>query len=183
MSRTISWCALCTPRSNIACSPASRIAWSVSFLTFSTTSSMRAGWMRPSAMSRSSEIFAIWRRTGSKAERMTASGVSSMIRSTPLAPDDAPLHLLARQRHDRDRRLGDVVARVALDRGADDLLGLLVGDEARLLLGAADRARRLGLDLLLEALEELAARLLGRHPGDLLQARLGLLDEPADLLL
>ena len=46
---------------------------------------MRAGWMRPSAISRSSATRAISRRNGSKPERMTASGVSSTIRSTPVA--------------------------------------------------------------------------------------------------
>ncbi len=58
-------------------------------LTFSTTSSIRAGWMRPSAMRRSSAIRAISRRKGSKPERMTASGVSSTIRSTPVAASRA----------------------------------------------------------------------------------------------
>ena len=37
----------------------------MSFLTFSTTSSMRAGWMRPSAISRWSASRAISRRYGS----------------------------------------------------------------------------------------------------------------------
>ena len=46
---------------------------------------MRAGWMRPSAISFSSAIRATSRRIGSNAETITASGVSSMIRSTPVA--------------------------------------------------------------------------------------------------
>ena len=69
---------------------------------------------------------AISRRTGLKHEITTASGVSSMMRSmpgrrleradvAPLAPDDAPLHVVRRQRHGRDRPLGDVLAGVALD--------------------------------------------------------------------
>ena len=44
-----------------------------------------AGWMRPSAISLVSAIRAISRRTGSKPVRTTVSGVSSMIRSTPVA--------------------------------------------------------------------------------------------------
>ena len=45
---------------------------------------MRAGWMRPSASSFSSVMRAISRRTPSNAERTTALGVSSMMRSTPV---------------------------------------------------------------------------------------------------
>ena len=50
---------------------------------------MRAGWMRPSRISLVSATRAISRRTGSNPERMTASGVSSMIRSTPVALSSA----------------------------------------------------------------------------------------------
>ena len=50
-----------------------------------TTSSMRPGWMRPSAMSLVSARRATSRRTGSKPDSTTVSGVSSMIRSTPVA--------------------------------------------------------------------------------------------------
>ena len=46
---------------------------------------MRVGWMRPSAISFVRDSRATSRRTGSKDESMTASGVSSMIRSTPVA--------------------------------------------------------------------------------------------------
>ena len=46
---------------------------------------MRVGWMRPSAISFISDSRATSRRTGSKDESTTASGVSSMIRSTPVA--------------------------------------------------------------------------------------------------
>ena len=73
------------PASSSAASPSWRMRWSNSPLTFSTTSSMRAGWIRPSWISRSSAARAISRRNGSKPERITASGVSSTIRSTPVA--------------------------------------------------------------------------------------------------
>ena len=50
----------------------------------STTSSMRAGWMRPSLTSCSSARRAISRRSGSNVEISTASGVSSTMRLTPV---------------------------------------------------------------------------------------------------
>ena len=58
-------------------------------MTLSTTSSMRVGWIRPSAISRSSDTFAISRRSGSKPEIRTASGVSSTTRSMPVAASSA----------------------------------------------------------------------------------------------
>ena len=54
------------------------------FVAESTISSMRAGWIRPSEISFSSDSLAISRLTGSKPERVIASGVSSMISSTPV---------------------------------------------------------------------------------------------------
>ena len=48
-----------------AAAPSFRICSSISALTFSTTSSMRAGWMRPSATRICSERRAISRRYGS----------------------------------------------------------------------------------------------------------------------
>ena len=57
---------------------------STSFRAFSTMSSMRVGWMRPSTMSFSSASLATSRRTGSKELTVMASGVSSMMRSTPV---------------------------------------------------------------------------------------------------
>ena len=54
-----------------------------------TTSSIRPGWIRPSAMSFATATRATSRRTGSKPDRTTVSGVSSMIRSTPVACSSA----------------------------------------------------------------------------------------------
>ena len=92
-----------------------------------TISSMRVGWMRPSAMRRVERERAISRRTGLKQEITTASGVSSMMRSMPVAASSARMLRPSRpmmrpfmssdgQRHGRDGALGDVLARVALDR-------------------------------------------------------------------
>ena len=68
-----------------ACSPASLMDFSTSCCAFSTSFSMRAGWMRPSCTSRPSAMRATSRRIGSKLEMITASGVSSTTRSTPVA--------------------------------------------------------------------------------------------------
>ena len=70
-------------------SASSTMSFSISLRTFSTTSSMRAGWIRPSCMSRSSEIRATSRRNGSKPEIRIASGVSSITRSIPVAASSA----------------------------------------------------------------------------------------------
>ena len=50
---------------------------------------MRCGWMRPSSTSRSRVSRATSRRTGSKQDSSTASGVSSMIRLTPVTDSKA----------------------------------------------------------------------------------------------
>ncbi len=89
MSRSSSGCTSCRPSSNAADSPSRRTVSSSSACTFSTTSSMRAGWMRPSAIRRSMTCRATSRRNGSKLERMIAPGVSSTINSTPVACSSA----------------------------------------------------------------------------------------------
>jgi len=58
---------------------------STSFLALPTTFSIRAGWMRPSATNLPRAMRATSRRTGSKLEIITASGVSSTTMSTPVA--------------------------------------------------------------------------------------------------
>ena len=50
----------------------------------STASSIFEGWIRPSSISDLIAVFAISRRIGSYPERITASGVSSIIKSTPV---------------------------------------------------------------------------------------------------
>ena len=101
------------PSSNAAASPSLRTDSSISAFTFSTTSSMRAGWMRPSAMSRSIACLAISRRYGIEAREDDCAGrvVDDEIDAgrlferadvAPLAADDAPLQIVARQVDDRD---------------------------------------------------------------------------------
>ncbi|MBU4185315.1 MAG: HDIG domain-containing protein, partial [Proteobacteria bacterium] len=62
------------------CSPASFITKSTSWPTFSTTSSILAGCTLPSDINLIKESLAISRLTGLKPERITASGVSSIMR-------------------------------------------------------------------------------------------------------
>ena len=65
----ISGCSPCKPSSMTACSPASSIDFSTSSWAFSTSFSMRPGWMRPSWTRRLSVSRATSRRTGSKRRR------------------------------------------------------------------------------------------------------------------
>src|SRR6185295_8077120 len=178
-SFTSSGCMPGMPSSSSAASPSCRIFCSNSALTFSTISSMRAGWMRPSTISRSRATRATSRRNGSKPERITASGVSSTMRSTPVAisradvapfaADDAPLHLVAGQHDDRDGGLGDVVRSRPLDGHADDALRLPAGLLAGLVLDALDDVGGLHAGVVLHHPHQLLARLLGGQAGDLLQ--------------
>src|SRR5207244_4467334 len=77
------------PVSYTACSPASSSEPSTSARALSTTSSIRPGWMRPSVISRSRARRPTSRRTGSKHDTTTVSGVSSMMTSTPVAASNA----------------------------------------------------------------------------------------------
>ena len=76
--------------------PVSITSLSSCFLTFATTSSMRAGWIRPSATNWCSANLQTSRRIGSKAEMTIASGVSSTTISTPVAASRALMFLPSR---------------------------------------------------------------------------------------
>ena len=65
------------------------ISSSTCLRTLDTTSSIRAGWIRPSVTNWWSARRAISRRTGSKADNTIASGVSSTTISTPVAASSA----------------------------------------------------------------------------------------------
>ncbi len=112
--------------------------------------------MRPSLISLVSAMRATSRRTGSKPERTTASGVSSMIRSTPgrlleradvaaLAADDPALHLLVGQVDDGDRRLRRVIGGDALHDGRQDASRALLAVLDGAVLDLADAVLGLGL--------------------------------------
>ena len=72
------------PTSASASSAARRHCCSIWPLLRSCTSSIRAGWMRPSLTSSVRVIRAVSRRTGSKQDSSTDSGVSSIITLTPV---------------------------------------------------------------------------------------------------
>ncbi len=77
------------PTSVMASSAARRHWASIWFLLRSCISSIRAGWIRPSLTSSVSVIRAVSRRTGSKQESKTDSGVSSIITFTPVTCSNA----------------------------------------------------------------------------------------------
>ena len=87
--RISSGCKPWIPRSMAVRLPVSMISLSSCFFTFATTSSMRAGWIRPSATSWWRARRHTSRRTGSNAEITIASGVSSTTISTPVAASRA----------------------------------------------------------------------------------------------
>ncbi len=149
---------------------------------------MRAGWIRPSAISRSIAWRATSRRNGSKLERMMAPGVSSTISSTPvgdleradvtaLAADDPTLQVVARQIDDRHRGFDGVLGGAALDGFGDDLLRARRRRLARFGLEALDEVGRVAPRVGLDLLEQQLARLVGRQAGDALQLALPLGDE------
>ena len=76
--------------------PTSIISSSICLVVLATTSSIRAGWIRPSVTNLCKAKRAISLRTGSKQERMIASGVSSTMISTPVAASIALIFLPSR---------------------------------------------------------------------------------------
>ena len=103
---------------------------------------MRAGWMRPSAISRSMACLRdlaavrIEARQDDRARRVVddeidAGGELERADVAALASDDAALEIVARQVDDRDRRLDGVLAGAALDGLRDVVLGAVDGRFAR----------------------------------------------------
>ena len=101
----------------------------------------------------------------------------------PLAPDDAPLHLVARQRHGRHGRLGGVLGGDALGRHGDDAARLPVGTLPRLFLDVARQGLGRAARLVFHPLQQLLPGIGGRQAGDLLELRLLLRRKPRRLLL
>ena len=119
-SFTSSGCRPCTPTSKQALSPSSLRCTSISCLTLLTTSSMRAGWMRPSAISRCSaqprDLAAVGIVGGDQhgLRRVVHDEVDAGVQLeradvAALAADDAALHVVAGQVHHRHRGLDGVV--------------------------------------------------------------------------
>ncbi len=103
---------------------------------------MRAGWMRPSAMSRSIACLAISRRYGIEAgeddgarrvvdDEIDAGRQLQGADVPPLPTDDASLQIVARQIDDRHRRLDRMLRGAALDGLGDVLLRAVDGRFAR----------------------------------------------------
>ena len=137
--------------------------------------------MRPSDTSFSSASRATSRRTGSKHETTTVSGVSSMMTSTPVASSNARMLRPSRPMmrpfissfgsETADTvRLRRVLGGDALDGERDDLLRLALGVALRRLANLANAVRGVGLRLLLHPAHQLGLRVLGGHAGQLLEA-------------
>ena len=168
------------PVSIIACSPASTMMRSISCCAFSTSFSMRAGWMRPSATSLLSAMRATSRRTGSIAadddrfgrvvhDQVHAQRLLDGADVAPLATDDAPLHLVRGQIDAADGEFADVVAGEALDGHGDDGARPAVGLFVRFGFHLADRARHFLASVLFDAIEQHLARLVLVHRRHTLQ--------------
>ena len=144
---------------------------------------MRAGWMRPSAISRSIDCARdlaaerVEARQDDGARRVVddqvdAGGLLEGADVPPLAADDAALHVVAGQVDDRDGGLDGVLGGAALDGLGDDGVRAVGGLLARLGLEPLDQvggvASRVGLDLL----EQHLPRLVGRQAGHALELAL-----------
>ena len=149
---------------------------------------MRAGWMRPSAISRSIACFAISRRYGSKPERMMAPGVSSTIRSTPVASSSARMLRPSRPmmrpfRSSLGRSTTDTVVSIAcsaarsLDGFGDVLLGAVGGRLARFGVEPLEQVGGVVPRVAFDLLEQQLLGFFCRQPGDALELVLLLGDE------
>ena len=180
------------PNSSAVASPSWRIFSQSSERTFSTISSMRAGWMRPSTISFSSawpRDLAAQRLEGRDDDRLGrvvddevhARGGLERPDVAAFAADDAALQVVRGKLDDGDRGLDDRVRGQPLDGHADDPAGLLGRLLVGLLLDAADEPGRLEPGLVLDGLDEVALGVDGGQPGDLLQTLPLLVDDRLDL--
>ena len=141
---------------------------------------MREGWMRPSEISFSSAMRAISRRTGLKVEMVMASGVSSMIRSTPVSVSIARMLRPSRPmmrpfissfgRSTTETVASDtVVGGAALDGEGDDVFGLFVGCLFVLLFDSESFCAISWRASVFDPLQQGRARVLHGHTRDALQ--------------
>ena len=169
-----------SPSSKATAAPSLRISSSVSSLTFWTTSSMRAGWMRPSAISFSMAFFAISRRYGSKPERMIAPGVSSTIRSTPVASSSARMFRPSRPmmrplRSSLGRSTTDTVVSMACSAALRWMASVMycfalsAADLARLRIEALHQVGRIVPGVGLDLLQQQLTGFVRRQAGDALE--------------
>ena len=136
--------------------------------------------MRPSRISLAKERRATSRRTGSKQEIVTASGVSSTITSTPAACSKARiLRPLRPTMRPFISSLGkgttevvtsdDVLGGNALNGIGNDFAGPLLALQAGLRFDLANDARHIGASILFHLCQQQPARFFGRHFGNFLQ--------------
>ena len=102
-------------------------------------------------------------------DQVYAGGALQRADVAALAPDDAALHLVVGQRHDRDGDIRDLVGGAALDGQRDDLarsgLSLLARDG----LDLAGAQRGGAVSVLFDSGDQLGARLIGGHARHALQ--------------
>ena len=143
---------------------------------------MRAGWIRPSEIRRLRAVLAISRRMGSKHEMTTASGVSSMMMSTPVSVSRVrmlrPSRPMIRPFISSLGRLTVVTVTSEATSVASRWIvvirtsrAFLSAREPRLLLDEIDRDLRVVARLVLEALHEQLLRLRPAESRDPLQFR------------
>src|ERR1051326_8107571 len=100
----------------------------------------------------------------------------------PFSADDAPLHLVIRERDRGDSALGSMLGCDALNGECDDLLGLALGVATCRLANLAHPIRRVGLGLFFDSADELGLRVLRGHAGHLLETAAVIGDESVLLL-
>ena len=130
-------------------------------------------------------------------DQVDAGGLFEGADVAALAADDPPFHFVVGNADGAGRRLGGMRGRVALQRGDDDLAGLLFAGLGQLLVAAEDRRAGLLLELRVEDFQQAprglglaqAAELVQRLPlqveelRQVLLAMVGLLDLLGELAL
>ena len=102
---------------------------------------------------------------------------------TALLADDASLHVVRGELHDRHRRLGGVARRHPLECVGDEVAGTAPGLGLGLLLHLANTARQLVPNSLFRARHDLGLGLAARHAGDTLELLQLLVLRALELLL
>jgi hypothetical protein len=100
-----------------------------------------------------------------------------------LAPDDAPLDVLAGQVDDRDGVLRDMLDHAALHGIEDDLTGAAFGVAFSVLFDLARQYGRLVFEFVAHLFQQQFARLLRAHAADALQFEAALMHQFAQLAL
>ena len=145
----------------------------------SCTSSIRAGWIRPSLTSSVSVMRAVSRRTGSKQDSSTDSKVSSIITLTPVTCSKARMLRPSRPmirpfmsspgRCTADTTDSDVCSEATRWMAPTTIIWAAHWPRATPALDVAGDQHRLALGVVLDDSDELGLGLLGRQPREALQ--------------